>query len=397
MRLVSGRWVLPITAPPLAQGAVVLDSDDRILAVGRRVDLRREYSHLPETRADGVILPGLVNAHTHVDLSALADQIPGGQGLVAWVGQVMQRRSQVSVDATNLAIESAAASLVESGTAAIGDVTSNLSHIHLLARAGLRGVVFHELVGSRDLATGDAIQDAARERASVSWPAAFAYTIAPHAPYSVGPDLLARIFTAATAPTTIHVAEDPDELSLLRDGTGAWVQILARMGVAPRDRSPGLDPVAYLETLGAFAAQPPLLVHMVHASADDRARAARHRAPVVLCPRSNLQIGGRLPDVMALYRDQIPLCLGTDSLASSPSLSLWGELATLAAHVPGIPAWVLMHAATAGGAQAMGLGDMGHISPGARPGLIDVLVDDDDYPIESLVRSPSPTIRWLTT
>jgi cytosine/adenosine deaminase-related metal-dependent hydrolase len=262
-------------------------------------------------------------------------------------------------------------------------------------------VLFHELFGSREIATGDALADAARERAEAAaeWPERLAYVPAPHAPYSAGPALLARIFAAAAAAgraTSIHVAEDEDELALLRDGSGRWPALLAGMGVDPATRVPRKAPVAYLASLGAFQTQtPPLLVHMVHAGADDRRLAREAGATVVLCPRSNLHVGGRLPDVGAFVAEGAALAIGTDSLASTPDLSLWGEMATLAAHFPAVAAARWFDAATRGGAQALGLRGLGALAPGARPGVLDVLVDDTAAPLESLVRDPTPTLRWM--
>jgi len=168
------------------------------------------------------------------------------------------------------------------------------------------------------------------------------------------------------------------------------------MGVDPSTRVPHKSPVAYLASLGAFQTEtPPLLVHMVHADADDRRLAREAGATVVLCPRSNLYIGGRLPDVDALIADDVPLAIGTDSLASVPDLSLWAELATLAAHFPAVPAARWLEAATRGGARALGLRGSGVLATGARPGVLDVLVEDVDAPLESLVRDPTPTLRWV--
>jgi cytosine/adenosine deaminase-related metal-dependent hydrolase len=289
------------------------------------------------------------------------------------------------------------------GTAAIGDVGNTLAAAQGIGGAGLRGVLFHELLGSREAATGDALADAAREKADAdrqgAWPADLRWTRAPHAPYSAGPDLLRRIFAAAAAeahPTSIHVAEDADELSLLRDGSGRWPAVLEAMGVDPADRVSGKSPVATLADLGAFdAPAPPLLVHMVHADDGDRRLARAAGATVVLCPRSNLHIGGQLPDVAALLVDGLPIAIGTDSLASTPDLSLWGELATLAAHAPGVPAACWLDAATRGGARALALPACGALAPGKRPGILDVLVEDAAAPVESLVRDPTPSLRWV--
>jgi aminodeoxyfutalosine deaminase len=406
MRLVSAHAVVsmaPGADPWLPDAAIALDDDDTVRAVGPRADLRRRFSGAPEERALGVLLPGLVNAHAHLELSALAGEVPGGRGLVAWAGACARANAEQTHEQRRDAAARDAAESVRLGTAAIGDVGNSLAALPGLAAAGLRGTIFHELLGSRDARTGDALADAARERAVASkghpWPAGLGYVPAPHAPYSADPDLLRRIFAAAARtglPTSIHVAEDEDEIALLRDGGGRWPAVLEGMGVDPSVRVPHQSPVAYLAAQGAFEAPaPPLLVHMVHASADDRGLARNAGATVVLCPRSNLHIGGRLPDVPALLADGLDIALGTDSLASTPDLSLFGEIATLRAHFPAVPALRWLEAATRGGAQALRLESAGTLSPGRRPGVLDVEVDDLAAPLDALVRNPTPALRWV--
>jgi cytosine/adenosine deaminase-related metal-dependent hydrolase len=403
MRIVSARWVIPVDRPPVTEGAVALDDDGTVRMVGPRAAVRAEFAAAPEERAEGVLVPGLVNAHCHLELSALADTVPGGGGFIAWAQRFLETNAETPREKKRTAAREAAAAAVRLGTAAIGDVGNTLDAAPAIGEARLAGVLFHELVGSREAKTGDALADAARERAELEaesgWPADLGYVRAPHAPYSVGPELARRIFAAARAEkhaTSIHLAEDEEELKLLRDGTGAWPALLEAMGVDATTRVPGKTPVAYLASLGAFdGGAPPLLVHMVHAGPDDRRLAREARATVVLCPRSNLHIGGLLADVPALLADGVGIALGTDSLASTPDLSLWGEMATLAGHFPTVPAARWLEAATLGGARAIGLPAHGALAPGKRPGVLDVLVDDLAAPLESLVRDPSPTLRWV--
>ncbi len=407
LRLLSAPWVLPIASPPVTEGAIVLTADDAVLAVGRRADLVAQWSGIPEERAQGALLPGLVNAHTHLELSALAGRVSGGAGLCTWATAVAAESATLTPRQRQTAAVSAAHAAAAAGTSAVGDVGNGLVAVEAIEAAGLRGLFFHELLGSREARTGDAIADAEAERARLlaervglrNWPAGVGYVLAAHAPYSADPDLLRRIFaTTARAehPTSVHVAEDEDEIHLLRDGTGRWAPLLGRLGVAPGARTPGLGPVAYLAAMGAFEGpRPPLLVHMVHASAEDRTLARRHGAKVVLCPRSNLHIGGRLPDVSALLADGLAIALGTDSLASTPDLDLLAEVAVLAAQFPEVTPDVWLHAATAGGAHALGRGELGALAPGKRPGVLDVAVEDPSAPVPSLVRVPHPRLRWM--
>ena len=400
MQVVSARWVVPIVRAPIADGAVALADDGTVLAVGGRAEVRAEFPDAAEKRAEGVLLPGLVNAHSHLELSGHVDAIPGGTGLFAWTTTLMGTRKKDTHAQMGDAAATAATAAVALGTAAVGDVGNSLAAVPGIGRAGLTGVLFHELVGSREAATGDALADAARERRELGdWPPGLGYVRAPHAPYSAGPELLQRIFSAAAREgraTSIHVAEDEDEIALLRDGSGRWPAFLAELGVDPATRVARKSPVAYLASLGAFETEtPPLLVHMVHASADDLKIAHRAGATVVLCPRSNLHIGGRLPDVDAIVAEEMSFAIGTDSLASVPDLSLWGEMATLAAHFPSVPPSRWLGAATWGGARALGLRRLGALAPGAKPGVLDVLIEDAAAPLASLVRDPTPTLRWV--
>src|SRR6185295_8128796 len=213
VKLLSARWVVPVSRPPIAEGALALADDGAVLAVGRRAELRAEFPDAVEERAEGVLMPGLVNAHSHLELSGHVDAIPGGKGLFAWATALMAIRKTDTPDGQRAAARTAAAAAVALGTAAIGDVGNSLAAAPGIGGAGLAGVLFHELFVSREIATGDALADAARERAEAAadWPERVGYVPAPHAPFSVGPELLARIFAAAAAAaraTSIHVAED---------------------------------------------------------------------------------------------------------------------------------------------------------------------------------------------
>ena len=387
----------------MAEAAVAVDGAGTVVAVGPRAEIKPAFASLPEERAEGAVLPGLINAHTHLELSVLAGRLPGGEGLVPWAMQVGREAAAFSTEQRFDAARRAALAAAAAGTAAVGDVGNTLLAVPALADVGLAGVFFHELLGSREAATGDALADAAQEHREFcqgfAWPKNLARVPAPHALYSAGPDLLRRIFAAAAGashPTSIHVAEGEDEIQLMRDGTGRWAEILALLQVPAGSRTPGLGPLAYLESLGAFAGErPPLLVHMVCARPEDISRAHRHRAPVVLCARSNLHIGGRLPDVRAFLAADLALALGTDSLGSSPDLALWGEMAALASHFPDVAPEVWLRAATAGGAAALGLDAFGALAPGKRPGIIDVGPVDTQAPCASLVAATSPSVRWV--
>ncbi|HEY5089533.1 MAG TPA: hypothetical protein VIK30_06170, partial [Polyangia bacterium] len=162
MKIVSARWVVPVERPPIADGAVALEDDGTVRMVGTRAALRAELPAATEERAEGVLVPGLINAHCHLELSALAEAVPGGDGLCPWAVALMKAAAQVPRERRRAAARQAAGAAARLGTAAIGDVGNTLDAASAIGAAKLSGVLFHELVGSREVATGDALADAAR-------------------------------------------------------------------------------------------------------------------------------------------------------------------------------------------------------------------------------------------
>src|SRR6185503_3000572 len=129
VKLVSARWVVPIDTPPIAEGALALADDGAVLAVGRRAELRAEFPEVPELRAAGVLMPGLVNAHCHLELSLHADAVAGGHGLFAWATELMRVRAGDAPERVRDVAATAAAAAVALGTAAIGDVGNALAAV----------------------------------------------------------------------------------------------------------------------------------------------------------------------------------------------------------------------------------------------------------------------------
>ncbi|MCG5054640.1 MAG: amidohydrolase family protein [Myxococcales bacterium] len=405
-QLVSASWVVPITAPPLREGAVWLDAEGSIVAVGPAEVLAKQAGPARQRHVHGTLLPALVNAHTHLELSALAGGVPGGEGLVPWVGRLQRAAGDVADAARLAAAHRAAASAHRAGTIALGDVGNGLGCVEALGQVPLEGSFFHEILGSRDDGSGAGLEALRAEQEALvragHWPLRFRYVQAPHAPYSGGPALLARLFAAAQAAgqrTTIHLAEDTDELALLETGVGAWAPVLARLGVPPGSRTPGMGPGPYLERLGAFAGPPaPLLVHMCLAGEPEIVRARAAAAPVVLCLRSNQHISGRAPPVPAMVDAGLTLALGTDSLASVASLSLWDEMKALAGAFPALPPHLWLEAATHGGAIALERPWLGSLTPGQRPGVLAVPVEAPhaEALLRTLVQGAPTSVEWMT-
>ena len=345
----------------IADGAVALDGDV-VAAVGPRAEVEARFG--PGETLDAVLLPALVNAHTHLELSHLHGKVPGGAGLADWVRLLIAARAdrpdRWPDPAASLA--EAVLQLEEAGVAAVGDVTNGLASLPALREAGLAGTLFHEIFGFAPARAEAALARArtARQEAGDPGPALRIGT-SPHGVYSTNPAVLARLLAAG--PASVHLAEDPDERAFCARAEGPFAQLNRALGAefAPFATSPVAAVAPHLRP-------DTLCVHCVDVDDDDVALLAASGATVVLCPRSNLHIRGALPDLPRLLAAGVRLAVGTDSLASSPSLSPLAELATLARGFPSVPAARLLPLAWNGA--AVGAPSVGRLAPGTSPGVL---------------------------
>lgn len=354
-------WVLTGRLAAIRDGAIALDGD-RIVAVGPRAEL--EASHGQAERLDAVILPALVNAHLHLELSHMAGRVTGGEGLASWIQLFIAARATTREGEPELAMTMAAEDLVAAGVAAVGDVSNTLASVEPLARARVAGTVYHEVFGM-SRARVDAALAAAREaREAVSPPPGLRIALSPHAVYSTDPEAVAGLLDAG--PGSIHLAEDPDERALCLTGTGPFARMRASLSAdasAPRPRARSA-----VAAVAAHLRPHHLAVHCVDLDAEDVRLLAGSGATAVLCPRSNRHISGRLPPLPALLAAGIPLAVGTDSLASSPSLAPLAELALLRTAFPEVAAATLLPLAWNGA--AVGAPHVGALAPGRSPGVV---------------------------
>jgi cytosine/adenosine deaminase-related metal-dependent hydrolase len=388
--LVRAAWVCPVAGPPLADGWVHTQAG-AITAIGHGHDAPTADRVVDLGTA--VVLPGLINAHTHLELSWLRDRVPPAPDFLSWVGQLMRLRTRLETPADVAAMAAMDAALDElqtTGTVAVGDISNALISPPRLRARGIPAVVFHELLGFRDLDGRAALAASAQRRRPVE---AEGVRVVPaaHAPFSVSPELfraLADEVREARRPrTSVHVAESPEEVQLLRDGSGPWRQRLQTLG-AWRDgwTPPGTGPGHYLCDLGVLTAGS-LAVHGVQLTDRELDRLAANQVTLVTCPRSNRWVGVGEPPIARFSAAGVRLAVGTDSLASTPDLNLFGELAAMRAAAPLVPARWILRAATLAGAEALGMDDrLGSLAPGYRAQLVAVTLPSRSVdPEEALV------------
>jgi cytosine/adenosine deaminase-related metal-dependent hydrolase len=386
LELLTAGWVVPVSGPPIRQGILAI-AEGRILWAGDAGDPRRREAPVRDL-GPGVLLPGLVNAHCHIELSHLAGRLEGAHGFVPWVEALVAARGADTPEAVEAAAAGATRALVASGTVAVGDVSNGLAHLPMLGRSGLAAaVVFYELL-SWDPSKAEAVLQFASARArevAEGLPHQVQIRLAAHAPHSVSASLL-RALARGGGPAAIHLAESAAESAFLVDGHGEWGAFLARRGLEHVAFSPpGQSPVAYLDGLGAL--HPRLVAaHCVQVDEGDLRVLAARGVTVAVCPRSNRRLGVGLPPVPAMLAAGVPLAIGTDSLASASSLDLMEDVALLHREFPSVDPAVLVRMATLGGARGLGLSELGTIEPGKHAALAYAPAQDTpDDPMDFLV------------
>jgi cytosine/adenosine deaminase-related metal-dependent hydrolase len=391
MTIFSARWVLPIAQPPIPNGWVAIEGG-RITAVGARP--------APPTaiEIDGAILPGLVNAHTHLELSWMRGQVPPALSMPQWVESLMALRGSVGHDPP-APIGEAIREARAAGTALVGDITNTFAAYAPLGASDMSGAVFRELLGF-SVADPEALIAATRAQAEALIPCArLRISMVPHAPYSVSPALLRAIAGAAgDAPVSIHLGESAEEVEFLRSGSGAWRDLLRSLGVwSDAWVTPATDPVSYVAAQGLLNARL-LAVHGVQLTDAELRMLAEAGATVVTCPRSNCWTGAGLPPVDRFYASGVRVAVGTDSLSSVEDLNLFEELRLMRGLAPSVPARDILASATKHGADALGFGaELGTIEPGKRAELIGVAVPPNVTDVEEYLLSgiTAQDIHWV--
>jgi cytosine/adenosine deaminase-related metal-dependent hydrolase len=397
-----------VDEPPI-EGGIVTIAGGKIVAVGENVSGRPE-----QDLGDVALLPGLVNAHTHLEFSLLERPLgEPGMPFPQWIGQVVNyRRTQakalmVETDGfqrfRRRSADRGLAELIAGATAAVGEIATPGWPRECFPAAGLSTTLFLELLGL-DPSQQEALLAMARSFVSDVQDAGPALRpgISPHAPYTASPDLVRRVCELSAHerfPVAMHLAESLAELELLASHSGPLVAVLEdlkawRPDVVPR----GIRPLDYLEVLAT--AHRALVIHGTFLNDSDRQLLAKHRdrMSVVYCPRTNSYLGhGRYP-LAEMLAAGVRVAVGSDSRASNPDLRLLEELRHIARQHPHVAAEAILNMGTLAGAQALGIADrLGSITPGKLARLAVVRLEaGSPQSLESILQSDLPATRLGT-
>jgi cytosine/adenosine deaminase-related metal-dependent hydrolase len=377
--LLRARVVAPVSQPPLEDGAVLV-SDGVIQAVGRWADLDSAARGETVDLGDVIVLPGLINAHAHLDYTGMAGLLPPLKSFPDWIKSILALKSNYAYSDYAESWSRGAQMLVQTGTTTVADIEAVPELLPDLWEATpLRVHSFLEMTGVRSRRMPEAVLAEAADHAERLPVGRCRVGLSPHAPYSTTPHLL-RLAAAKAAEKgwrlTIHAAESQEEFAMFTQAQGSMFDWLRRNDRDMADCGGG-SPIRQLERCGVL--NPALLaVHVNYLAEGDAALLGRHGVSVAHCPRSHAYFGHKRFPLDTLTQAGVNLCLGTDSLATvlkgprdQVQLDLFAEIRALARAEPGLAPDHILRMATVNGARALGReGELGELREGALADLI---------------------------
>lgn len=353
-----------MSRPPIRDGLVTIRGE-RIVAV-ESAGTRQADVDL----GDAVIIPGLVNAHTHLDLTGLRGLAPPSRDFTGWLRQVITHRRGRSSEQVQADIRAGLAECLRFGTTLVGDISAAGASWNALSSSPIRSVAFHEVLGLPKERAAQAWCDLQDWLANHPETATCRPGVSPHAPYSVRSALF---FAAATsgAPVAVHLAETAEEQELLMLRRGPFVSFLRELGVYdPEGLAEDSDHVLRLFN---GTTSPTLFIHCNHLPPDSRIPAG---GSVVYCPRTHAAFDHPPHPFREFLARGVRVALGTDSLASNPDLDVLAEARFLHQQHPDVPGDVVLRMATLNGAEALGWdNEIGSLDAGKSADLVVLTAD----------------------
>ncbi|MCS7229192.1 MAG: amidohydrolase family protein [Candidatus Kryptonium sp.] len=403
MKIFYAKYILPVTSEIIEDGAVVVDGR-KIIDFGNREEIDARYKGI-ERKIDlknALIMPGFVNAHTHLELSGVKIKIDDIKNFRDWLYQIVrQRRKLFDVEGGvrkikffkfllekhwKMKVKRRINEIINSGTIAIGDISNTGKLITTLLRVPVKIHIFIELISFIEEKgieffnlVKDLVMDVREVARRYGLEREFRISLSPHAPYSVSKTLFKLIKNFnENLKTSVHVSEVIDEVEFIRNGTGFFRDFLIERNSFDYSWSPpGVSPVKYLDQIG-FVDENTLAVHCVNVDDEDIEILSQRNVSVCTCPRSNFFLKVGKAPVRKFIDNGINVCLGTDSIASNRDLNILKELRFAREFYRDVSDEELIKIATINGAKALGFGDIcGSIEKGKDADLVYFIIPND--------------------
>ncbi len=323
-------------------------------------------------KLSGIIVPGFINAHCHLELSHLKGKVSKQKGLAGFISELVPKRGTFSPEEIKSAIVSTEEEMIKNGIVAVGDISNAEDSFEQKKKENL---FYHTFIEIFDLIPEKAEEKISEAKSLISKFKSPNASITPHAPYSVSEKLMERIDNLKQSFISIHNQESEFENELFSSGSGALAEFMQKAGVDIDAKRRAKNSLLF--TLGSMIeTKKILLVHNTYTSKNDVAlmkeymRAGEINITLCLCPNANLYIENKLPDIPIFVEEEMNICIGTDSLASNDSLSILDEMKTIQKRFPKISFETLLQWATKNGAEFFGMEkELGTIEKGKTPGL----------------------------
>jgi 5-methylthioadenosine/S-adenosylhomocysteine deaminase len=388
VRVLSGDWVVPVEGPPIRNGAVAIE-DGRIVDVASTAELSEG-----ERYPDSIILPGFVNAHSHLEYAVYAG-FGDGLSFGPWILIHIERKARIGVPEMEAIARIGALECLRSGITTVGDCSFSGAAVAACAELGLRAIVYLEVFGSdTSQLEGRFLEHRARVEHDLSDRVRLG--ISPHAPYSCSPDLYEACLDLGL-PLATHLNESADELAWLSSGAGPWQALAAEL--PPPLGESGIRALARRGLLSHRM----LAAHCVKVDPEEISLLAQNDVPVVHCPRSNAVLGCGVAPLTELRAAGLRVGLGTDSPASAPSFDMFDEMRTALytarardERPDALSAADALELATLGSARTLGLdAEVGSIASGKQADLTVLSLAESPFlpwedPVTAAVLGGSP-------
>jgi len=394
MRRISASYIFTGTDKMLKNGILVLNDDNSVHSL---VDTKGDIQEAENTEYySGILCPGFINTHCHLELSHLKDQIPENLTLTGFIPTLIEKQKKIEQKNILSAIQKADKIMFANGISAVGDIYNTADTIDCKTNSDIYYHTFIEIFASSfSLAEKAFLKGTELERLFSK--NRLSCSVVPHAPYSVSEILFEKIqkrFRLSRGIVSIHNQESPSEKELFHNLTGKIAEMNTLLGGSYQNwkvtnKSSLLSVMPYL-----MDAEKIILVHNIYTDKEDITflRKSGKKVWLSLCPRANLYIENKLPDIKMFYDQGMNLCIGTDSYASNQRLSILSELQTITEYCPQIPLNEILKWGTIHGAEALNISDrFGSFEAGKRPGV--VLIEKAD--LKNLKLTEATTCRRL--
>lgn len=372
MRKITADYIYPIDGDPLQERVLLFDEAGTLQAI----EPLESHDSASVERYRGVLIPGFINTHCHLELSHLKNRIPTGTGLIPFIKGVVTLR-EVPQEEIDAAIVAADAAMYAAGIQAVGDISNKLDTAPVKSASPISYYTFVEMF--------DFLQDSWAEKAFNDYQAAYTgqsrvgydqVSAVPHAPYTVSPTLFQKINTlnGDSGIVSMHNQETPEENALFVNGDSAFIDFFKGFDIPVDHLQPTGQPSIYYALAHLDPNRPTLLVHNTTSTTSDIEATQRWGKAGIYwatCPNANLYIENRLPNYQRFLDTHAEVTIGTDSLSSNWQLSVLAELKTIARYQSYVPFETLLQWATLNGAKALGYQDrLGSLTLGKTPGLV---------------------------